>query len=405
MTTRSAVPETAPTGRLVLAGVVANAAVGTLFAWSLVAPDAARDVGLSAGGAAGAFAGAIVVFTVVVLGVGRGLRRLGPRQRLVLAALVGGAGLLLAALGRHPLTLYVGVVGLFGTANGLAYSVATTLAAQVPARRRGTATGIVVSAYAGVPVLLGIVGPGLVAEHGWRICTAWLAVAVAGLLLLAAVLVPRAAAHPQAGRRARQQRRTPGAVPLLWVVFCGGVMPAMIAFAHATPLATARGLDSAGAGMAVSALAGGNLAGRLLAGWLSDWCGRVASLAGALLLSAAALGCLVVGAGAAVVLGGCLGLGLSYGGLCALVPAATADLAGPAGFPAAYSRIFTGWGLAGLVGPVLGSWLLHAAADTPALLGLAVLPLLPAAAALLGLSRRWDQVGEGDGRPGPAVDI
>lgn len=381
-------------GRRVLAGVAANAAVGTLFAWSLVAQEAARDSGLSPGGAAWVFAGAIVVFTVVLLGVGRGLRRLGPRGRLSVAALAGGSGLLLAASWQHPLALFVGVSGLFGTASGLAYSVATALAAQVPARHRGAAAGVVVAAYAGAPVLLGIVGPDLVAELGWRTCTAWLALAVAGLLLLAALLVPQGAGHPPVTHRAGGPRRPSGAVPLLWVVFCGGTMPALVAFAHAAPLATARGLDSAGAGMAVSALAGGNLAGRLVGGWLSDWCGRLAALAGSLVLTAGALLCLVPGVGAAVALGGFGGLGLAYGALSALVPAATADLVGPVSFPAAYARVFTGWGLAGLIGPVLGSWLLRAATDTPSLLGLAVLPLVPAGIALLMLARRRDQAGE-----------
>ncbi|MQA17639.1 MAG: hypothetical protein GEV09_27240, partial [Pseudonocardiaceae bacterium] len=101
-----------PTSRLVLAGVAANTAVGTLFAWSLVAEDAARDVGLPQGGAAGVFAGAIVVFTLVLLGAGRGLRRFGPRWRLCVAALAGGSGLLLAAAWQQPLALFVGAAGL-----------------------------------------------------------------------------------------------------------------------------------------------------------------------------------------------------------------------------------------------------------------------------------------------------
>lgn len=237
------------------------------------------------------------------------------------------------------------------------------------------------------------------AEHGWRTCTAWLALGVAALLLLAALVAPPGPRQPDPPREVTGPQRAPGTVPLLWVVFCGGTMPALIAFAHAAPLATARGLDSAGAGIAVSALAGGNLAGRLVAGWLSDWCGRLVSLAGALALSAVAILCLVVGTGAVVLLSGFLGLGLAYGALSALVPAATADLVGAASFPDAYARVFTAWGLAGLVGPVLGSWLLRATADAPSVLGLAVLPLVPAGSALLTLYRRRDQAGGGRGRP------
>ena len=136
--------------RTVLAGATANLAVGTLFAWSLVADDAAADVGMSGDAAAAVFAGAIVVFTVVVLGTGAAERRYGPRRLLYAAAVVGGSGLLVAATAGGALALWCGVAVLFGVANGLAYGVATGLAARAPTPRRGIATGIVVAAYAPV---------------------------------------------------------------------------------------------------------------------------------------------------------------------------------------------------------------------------------------------------------------
>ena len=96
---------------------------------------------------------------MVLLVLGPLQRRAGPRRLLSAAAGLGGGGLLLAATAQHPLVLWIGVALLFGAANGLAYGVAIGLAARVPASRRGTATGLVVSAYAAGPVLLGLVAP------------------------------------------------------------------------------------------------------------------------------------------------------------------------------------------------------------------------------------------------------
>lgn len=290
------------TQRRVLAGVVANAAVGSLFAWSLVADQAATDLGMSAGDAAAVFAAAIAVMATALLVTGRALGRIGPRPLMVLAAAAAGGGLLLAAWWQHPLGLWLGVAGLFGGANGVAYSVATTLASRVPAGRRGAATGLVVAAYAGAPVLLGALGPALIAEHGWRTCTAVLAVVASGLLLLGAALVPAAprSRNPAgaAGPADSAPRRT---LLLLWLVFAGGAAPALMVFAHAVALATTRGLDSATAGLTVSALAGGNLSGRVLAGWVSDLVGRTPSLAAALAAPAVALAAVAWGGGAALV--------------------------------------------------------------------------------------------------------
>src|SRR4051794_1813403 len=83
--------------RLLVAGIAANLAAGTLFAWSLVAQAAASGVGMSPWGSAVVFATAIVVFSAVLLAVGAAERRYGPRRLLYTAAAAGGAGLLVAA--------------------------------------------------------------------------------------------------------------------------------------------------------------------------------------------------------------------------------------------------------------------------------------------------------------------
>jgi MFS family permease len=373
--------------RLVLAGTIANLAVGTLFAWSLVADDAALDVGMSGEAAAAVFAGALVVFTLVVLGTGAARRRYGPRLLLCAAAGTGGAGLLVAANAGGPLALWLGVAVLFAVANGLAYGVATGLAARVPAPRRGTATGVVVAAYAAGPVALGFTAPPVLREFGWRPALLVLGLVVAGLLVLAAWLAP-------ADGRARQGRQEHG-VPLprgvvvpLWLVFAGGTAPTLMLFAHAVPVAEDLHLGPRVAGLAVSALAAGNLAGRLLAGWWSDRLGRLPVLAGALGTAAISVGCLVAAPPAGLVLAAFLGAGLAYGAVSALVPAATADRVGAGAFSIAYGRIFTGWGFAGLVAPVAGGLVLRLRAEHPALLGLVALPLVPAVVGLLLVARR-----------------
>jgi MFS family permease len=176
--------------RPVLAGAVANLAAGTLFAWSLVAQSVSDALRMSRGTAAAVFAAAIVVFAAVLLVLGPVQRRSGPRRLLRVAAAVGGGGLLLAATTQQPAVLLLGVAVLFGGANGLAYGVSVGLAARAPALLRGTATGLVVGAYAAGPVLLGLVAPQALAAFGWRPSLACLAVAVAGLLTIAAELAP-----------------------------------------------------------------------------------------------------------------------------------------------------------------------------------------------------------------------
>jgi MFS family permease len=370
--------------RTVVAAVAANLAVGTLFGWSLVAGPAVADVGAPAGTAEAVFAAAIAVFTVALLGVGRALRRLGPRRLLDVAAAGAGAGLGTAAVWDGAPALWVGVALLFGAASGLAYGVSVALAARVTSPHRGTVTGVVVAAFAAGPVLLGLLAPRTVPVLGWRVCVAALAVVVVGLLVGAAVLAPGDRgdwAGPPHSEASLDRR----AVVPLWVVFAGGTAPGLFAFAAAAPLAAGRGLGPAGAGAAVSLLAVGNLGGRLVSGWWSDRVGRRPALATALAVAAASVTGLAGPTAPALVLSAFTGTGLAYGAVSALVPAATAERVGARAFPRAYGRVFTAWGCAGLAAPVVGGAVTGGGQRADLVLLVAV-PLVPAALALLLLA-------------------
>jgi MFS family permease len=175
-------------------------------------------------------------------------------------------------------------------------------------------------------------------------------------------------------------------VVLLWLVFAGGTAPGLALFAYAVPLAAHRQLSPQATGLAVSALAAGNLTGRLVAGWGSDRIGRLPALTAALGVAAASIGALIGPPLPGVVLAGFLGTGIGYGAVSSLVPAATADRIGADGFPTAYGRIFTGWGCAGLLAPLAGEHLLRLHDQHPALLALAAAPLVLAAVAVLLLA-------------------
>lgn len=371
------------TVRLICAGVVANLAVGTLFGWSLVAPEVMAAVGARPSRSSAVFGLALVVFTATVLWVGRGLRRLSPRSLLGVAAILGGSGLALTAVGGRPEIPWLGIGLLFGAANGMAYGVSLSLAARVVARHRGLASGLIVGAYAAGPVVLGLVAPRTLPEVGWRTCLSVLAVLVTVMVGVAAAVAPRpqpGGAGP--GRRDGQVLMRRPTLVALWLLFAGGAFPGLVVFATAAPLAAAAGLDAGAVGFAVSVLAAGNLMGRIGAGWWSDHVGRLAALATTLVMSAVALVGMAVSSAPAVVLLGFAGIGLAYGAVSALVPAVTADRVGARGFPTVYGRVFTAWGCAGLAAALVDG------GDSRPNVVLLVCPLLVAAAALVGLARQ-----------------
>lgn len=341
-----------------LAGAaLCNAALGSLFAWSVVAGPVARDLGVGAGETGSVFSVALAVFTVGVLTAGPVADRRGARPLLLLAAAAGAAGLALAAAIGTYVGLLVGAGFGFGAANGIGYSAALHVAGTAWPGRRGVAIGIVLSAYALGGVVAAPALTAAVTAAGWRTTVGGWAVVVAAVVLCGAALVPRRPAAPASPRPWSVARGR--VVVLLWVVFAGCAAPALFAFGHAADVAAIRGASAFAAAVAVAVLAGGNLAGRLAGGWAADRFGPVPSL-----LATAAAGVvasvLLAGVPAAVVVAPAfLLLGSSYGAVSALVPAATAEIVGPDRLAGTYGRIFPSWGVAGLVAPVAGGWLVE----------------------------------------------
>ncbi|HQA53367.1 MAG TPA: MFS transporter, partial [Spirochaetota bacterium] len=97
-----------------------------------------------------------------------------------------------------------------------------------------------------------------------------------------------------------------------------------------------------------------NALGRVVGGFLSDKIGRKSALVLVLLLQAVnmfiftyynTIPSLVIGASLA---------GLAYGSLFSLMPSITADFFGIKNMGVNYGLIFTGWGIAAVIGPILG---------------------------------------------------
>jgi MFS family permease len=144
---------------------------------------------------------------------------------------------------------------------------------------------------------------------------------------------------------------------MIWLAFLLGALPALMVLAHAATIAGAAGLGPAASSAAVALLGAGNLAGRTGGGWVSDRIGRVPGLRTATALLAAACVGLAAVTGTGPVLAVLTLVGVSYGAQSSLVPALTADLFGTRRFAANYGQIFTGWGVAGVLGPQAGAWL------------------------------------------------
>lgn len=254
--------------------------------------------------------------------MGRIVERIGW-QRAMRRNALGSAlvTLAIALLARSTLTLGVLLV-VGGAVYGLANPAANqALADHVDPRRRALVFGL---KHAGIPsstLVAGLAVPALILSVGWRFAY----VAAALLALLVATGVPRRPLAPTAGRFAADPRRTVAPMPprLLAGLAAASSLATWGAIALGTYLVAASvdiGFSETAAGLLLFAGSLASIAGRIVAGFVTDRIGGRGFGAVAVL----------TGAGAAVFVGVAMASGATY---AALVLAAFA----------------TGWGWPGLM--------------------------------------------------------
>jgi MFS transporter, OFA family, oxalate/formate antiporter len=359
---------------VVLAGTGLNLALGILYAWSvfskqLVEPVARGGFGWTKTQATLPYTIAIACFALMMVPAGRLQDRLGPRVVASLGGILTGLGLLVASLAT-PASVAPALAGfglLAGTGFGLGYAAATPAAVKwFPPAKKGLITGIVVAGFGIAPVYIAPLSKHLLAAHGvaasFRILgIAFLVVATAFAQLIrnpsqpaqAAPAPGTAAVEPRPEQTWREMVRTP-LFYMLWIQYACAATAGLMIIGHMAKIVAVQSGDTIQVGFVfVALLAAFNAGGRIAAGVISDYIGRVITIGIVCILQATMMfffpsfttsGAFVLGAAA---------VGFSYGACLSLFPATTADRWGTKNMGLNYGVLFTAWGVGGVVGPTL----------------------------------------------------
>lgn len=339
-----------------LSAVAANAAAGTLFAWSVLLPTLSAHLDRTVLELGPVFSTSLVAFATAVLCSGASVDRHGPRRATALAGVLSGGGLILAACATKVLLLHLGIGVLFGFGSGLAYLATVSWATTRAAPRRTWSVGVVVASYAAGPMVAAPLA-GLGADRwGSRTTLSVAALTVGGVILLASRGLPGPVTPPESSEGGDVAPvGDVVALTALWFFSFAAFAPGLLTFAFAATIATQQGMSPRGAGVMVAVMATANLFGRLCAAPIRNRMGLGAALGVDLGGLALALVTLAWVPGAAAKVVGLSLIGIQYGMTSALLPLATRAVSGAARFATAYGRVFSSWGVAGLVGPATGA--------------------------------------------------
>ena len=353
-----------------LAGLGVNLVLGALYAWGVMGKALVVQWHWTKMEAAQPFAVSTAAFAITMVFAGRMQDRFGPRWVAVSGGLLFGLGLALSALVRTPtfMMLSFGVVG--GIGIGLGYCATTPAAVKwFPAARKGLITGIVVSGVGLAAVYMSPLTQWLLKLTSISQTFLILGVGAAVVVALLAQLLrnppagyqpPVAVRATKASASATARRDTDWPVMLrtpqfylLWMIYVLAAAAGLMIISNVPIIAKEQAAWEAGF-VPVMLLAIFNTLGRFGSGPLSDRIGRTNTMIIAFLLQAGNMMLFSHYCTPLAVAVGASFTGLCYGTIFTLMPAATADFYGLRNLGVNYGCVFTGFGVAGVLGSLLG---------------------------------------------------
>lgn len=345
-----------------------NLIMGTLYSWGVIKKALVSDWHWSNTDAALPFTVSAAVFAFTMIFAGRAQDKFGPKLVTIFGGIMLGGGLILSGFAKDLTTMVLtfGVIGAIGI--GLGYSAATPCAMKwFDSSKKGLIAGIVVSGVGLSPVYMTPITSSLLKSYGISntfIILGVFAIAVVAVLSLFLANPPEVAAPKAASAQAatapkgndytwNEVFKTPQFY-LLWVMYLLAATAGLMLIAHLPSIAVVQADWKTAGFMLVVILSIFNALGRLGAGALSDKVGRTRAMMIVFLLQAVNMFLFAFYTSIPVLIIGSAIAGISYGAVFSLFPTTTAEYFGMKNLGVNYGMIFTGWGVAGVVGPMLG---------------------------------------------------
>jgi len=345
-----------------------NLIMGTLYSWGVIKKALVSDWGWSNTDAALPFTVSAAVFAFSMIFAGRAQDKFGPKLVTIFGGLMLGGGLILSGFAKDLMTMILtfGVVGAIGI--GLGYSAATPCAMKwFDSSKKGLIAGIVVSGVGLSPAYMTPITSYLLPIYGISNTFIILGVfAIAVVTILSFFL-----SNPTEAVSAKPVENKPQPAPtgndytwqeaiktpqfyLLWVMYLLAATAGLMLIAHLPSIAAVQADWKTAAAILVPVLAIFNALGRVFAGFLSDKLGRSRAMMLVFFVQAINMFLFTFFTSVPVLMIGSAVAGIAYGAVFSLFPTTTAEYFGMKNLGVNYGMIFTGWGIAGVVGPMIG---------------------------------------------------
>lgn len=298
---------------------------------------------------------ALVCLTIAVLVSHRLFARMSGSMLVAAVGIATALGLLIAAQATSFAVLVLAYGVVFGSANGVGYAFSLHIAAAANPGRPGLAIGVVTAAYALGAAAAALLLDDIVRLRGPAVTLRLLALGVVAVALAVSLGLRRSGGDAASVRSVATSNRAtmaPAVMVRLWVAYGFAVVAGLTALGHAAPLVEAAGGSESLSVRSVAMASFANAGGGIIVAVIADRVRPRSLMVGLPIVSAFALLFLAVASDGLAAAFGLALVALVYGAVIAFYPFVVMRVAGTAAYAASYGRVFTAWGVAGIVGPV-----------------------------------------------------
>jgi len=360
--------------RYPICGTLMMLCIGNVYAWSVFRNPLMEMYGWTMAQATVPFQISIAVFAIAMVLAGRWQDKAGPRPASILGGVLIGLGFVLSGVLTSSLP---GIIISFGVIAGIGMGAAyvTPMATTIKwwPDRRGVMTGLVMMGMGAGAIIGGLGAPLLIERIGVSYTFVILGIlfgaviSAVGLVLKvppANTVFPEppttvktkvAPASTQYQYSAKEMLSTLSFY-LIWAAFVIGSGVGLMVISQASPIGQEMaGLTPIVAGGAIVILSVFNGLGRLAFGAISDKIGRKNTFLVAFALEIATLVLVLPNASTFLIYAfGVSLIGFTYGAFMGVMPSITADYFGTKNIGVNYAWVYTAWGAAGILGPMVG---------------------------------------------------
>lgn len=361
---------------VLLSSCLINLCIGALYVWSVFAGPMAAHLSEVLGKELTA-ANLAIVFSIgnstgfiTMIGGGFLNQKLGPRWVVFLGGVLFGLGFLICGFSSSVAGLIIGYGVVSGLAMGLAYGCTISNSVKFFPDKAGLIGGIATASYGISSVILPPIANTVIDYVGVSKAFMYFGIVimiVCGIFSQFILKCPEdfvpvgykapvqktGKANSVADKNWKEMLTSP-IFYVMWIMLFFGAVLGMMSISQASGIAqNMAGMTAANAALIVSVLALFNTFGRIAAGSVSDKIGCIMTLRGVYVLAVIAMGLLYLNAGTAMFCIGICMVGVCFGAFMGVYPGFTAGQFGRKNSSVNYGIMFTGFNLAGLLGPII----------------------------------------------------